>query len=413
MKFYQYKKQLIIAMHLLFWIISVICWFLVFNPSVGFSTITKGIQDYMSLALPINIVFCIYCLLPFVWLIKTSRKWLKISLTILFALPLFYLLFSYLRPASHQDEISLFQDYFISGFMYTVVFHLPIAIGVYYNLNVLVDKYLKASRFRFYLLSVSTLMVIAAIVNYALFNYFIDILFPNFYFISYFNILELILITGLYLFLTTAVFLIWQYASMLIANRDKARNELSALKAQINPHFLFNNLNTIYSMATKNDKRTADVILQLSDFLRYVLYDTSSESIPLEKEVEIIRTYVNLQKERVHPEITRIELTTEGKFKGAKIAPLLLLPLAENCFKHGKGKNEGVIQINISFDGKQLVFKTENNIVLREKTNSGENGGIGISNVEKRLQLIYPEHHSLRYAEKEGIFTLEMKIELS
>jgi LytS/YehU family sensor histidine kinase len=185
------------------------------------------------------------------------------------------------------------------------------------------------------------------------------------------------------------------------------------LKAQINPHFLFNNLNTIYSMASNNDKRTTDVILQLSDFLRYVLYDTSCEMIPLEKEVEIIRTYVGLQKERVNTEITKIDLTTEGSFEGADIAPLLLLPLAENCFKHGKGKNPGTIKISISFDGKQLLFKTENKIALREKTKGEKNGGIGIKNVEKRLELIYPEHHSLEYGQKDGVFRLEMRIELN
>jgi LytS/YehU family sensor histidine kinase len=165
-------------------------------------------------------------------------------------------------------------------------------------------------------------------------------------------------------------------------------------------------------MASRNDEKTKDEIVDLSDFLRYVLYDTASETNSLEKEVEIIRTYVNLQKERVHPEITRIELTTEGKFKGAKIAPLLLLPLAENCFKHGKGRDTGFIQINIGFDGKQLSFKTVNNIALGEKSNVAETGGIGIQNVEKRLELIYPAHHSLEYSEKDGVFTLEMKIEL-
>ena len=138
--------------------------------------------------------------------------------------------------------------------------------------------------------------------------------------------------------------------------------------------------------------------------MRYVLYDTASDTIPLEKEVEIIRTYVSLQKERVHPEITRIELTTEGQFKGAEIAPLLLLPLAENCFKHGKTKNEGSIQLFIGFDGKELIFKTENNIAVREKSKIEENGGIGINNVEQRLQLIYPGLHSLGYGEKDGVF---------
>ena len=413
MQLLKYKNQLITALHLLFWIISINCWYLVFNPSVEFSSITKGIEDYMSLMLPLNFIFCLYCLLPFVWFIKSSRKWLKISLTILFLVPLIYLLYAFVHPASHQDEISLFTDYFISGFMYSVIFHFWIAVAVYTNLIVLIGKYLKSGRFGIYLLSVSGLIVLAAIGSFAIYNYCIDLLFPKFYFVSYYNIAELLLITGLYLLFTTVIFLIWQYANMLIANRDKARNELSALKAQINPHFLFNNLNTIYSMASKNHQRTAEVILKLSDFLRYVLYDTASETIPLEKEVEIIRTYVSLQKERVHPEITRIELITEGQFKGAEIAPLLLLPLAENCFKHGKGKNEGTIQIYMGYDGKQLTFRTENNIALREKTKTGENGGIGITNVEKRLQLIYPQLHSLEYGAKDGIFKLEMKIDLN
>ena len=204
----------------------------------------------------------------------------------------------------------------------------------------------------------------------------------------------------------------WQYAQMLIEKRDAARNELSALKAQINPHFLFNNLNTIYSMATQNDERTAGVVLKLSDFLRYVLYDTSDETIPLEKEIEIIRTYVDLQKERADPDITQIELTTKGKFRGANIAPLLLLPLAENCFKHGKGKDPGLIKIQIDFDSNELHFQTINPIVKHEKIKGEKNGGIGIENVGKRLQLIYPDNHSLEYQEIEGNFKLDMKIKL-
>jgi LytS/YehU family sensor histidine kinase len=200
---------------------------------------------------------------------------------------------------------------------------------------------------------------------------------------------------------------------MLIAKRDAARSELSALKAQINPHFLFNNLNTIYSMASKNDGRTAAVVLKLSDFLRYVLYDTSSETISLEKEVEIIKTYVSLQKERVNPEIIQVMLSVEGDFSHATISPLLLLPLAENCFKHGIGKNTGTIRIFISYDGKKLTFCTENQIALREKTDSVENGGLGIQNVEKRLRLVYPNRHSLEYHEDDGIFRLEMNIVLA
>ena len=137
------------------------------------------------------------------------------------------------------------------------------------------------------------------------------------------------------------------------------------------------------------------------------------KTIPLEKEVDIIRTYVGLQQERVNPEITQIVLTIEGNLDGVAISPLLLLPLAENCFKHGIGKDHGIIQLSIRFDGKQLYFRTENRIALRDKSDNQELGGIGIKNVEKRLHLIYPELHSLIYQEDNGVFWLEMIVTLN
>jgi hypothetical protein len=350
--------------------------------------------------------------LPFVWLIRKTKLWIKIPVTILFLIPLGYVILEAILPDGNKDDVTAFVEYFIKNFLYVVVFHLSIAASVYFNLKVLIPRYLNKSRFAKYLLLVSGLCISAAFVNFSLYDFVIDKLFPNLYYISYFRIWELFLIIAGYLIFTSVIFLIWQYGNLLIERRDAARNELSALKAQINPHFLFNNLNTIYSMAEQKDRRTPEVILKLSDFLRYVLYDTSSEKIQLEKEVEMIKTYVGLQKERINPETTTIELEIDGDFSEVEIAPLLLLPLAENCFKHGIGKSAGTIRIEISFDENQLLFKTENRVTPREKTNSEENGGIGISNVEKRLSLIYPGRYTLEYHEKGGIFRMEMKIDL-
>jgi sensor histidine kinase YesM len=139
------------------------------------------------------------------------------------------------------------------------------------------------------------------------------------------------------------------------------------------------------------------------------LYDTSAERIPLAKEVEMIKTYIGLQKERINQEIIEISLEASGDFSGVEIAPLLLLPLAENCFKHGVGKDRGYIKFAVSYDDGQLAFKTENTIAPREKA-TNENGRIGILNVEKRLNLIYPDRHSLNYQEDNGIFRVEMKL---
>jgi len=406
------KKQLIPALHVIFWFISYNYWNVILNPGVESTSAIQDIEVGWDFVLLVNFILLAYCALPFIWLAQKVRLWIKIPLTILFLLPIGYVILEQIKPDENKEDVAAFMEFFVKNFLYVVVFHLTIVAAVYYNLKVLIVRFLNRSRFSLYLLYAGGLVLLTAVLNYSLFNFIIDQLIPNLYYISYFRIWELMLIVAAYLLFTGILFLIWQYAQMLIEKRDAARNELSALKSQINPHFLFNNLNTIYSMASQKDERTPDVILQLSDFLRYVLYDTSSETIPLEKEVEIIQTYVGLQKERVNPEITKILLTTEGNFSGVDIAPLLLLPLAENCFKHGKCKNAGTIQLHIGFDGKQLIFKTENNIARREENYAEENGGIGIKNVEKRLNLMYPERHLFEYQELEGIFKLEMRIEL-
>lgn len=412
MKIFNLKKQLIPFLHILFWIISYNFWNAVLNPGVESSSVIQGFEVGRDLILLVNSLFLLYCSLPFIWLARKVWLWIKIPVTVLFLMPLGYVILEFIVPDGNKKEVADFIEFFVKNFLYVLVFHLTIISAVYFNLKVLIDRFLNKSRFGLYLIYVAGLTALAAVLNFALFDYCIDKLFPNIYFISYFRIWELILIVAAYLIFTSILFLVWRYAQMLIEKRDATQNELSALKAQINPHFLFNNLNTIYAMASQNDERTSEVILKLSDFLRYILYDTSCDTIPLEKEVEIIRTYIGLQKERVNPEITQVILTTEGNFEGVNIAPLLLLPLAENCFKHGIGKSSGTISIDIKFDGKQLHFKTENKIALREKTNAEENGGIGIKNVEKRLSLIYPELHSLKYSEHNGIFRLDMLIDL-
>jgi sensor histidine kinase YesM len=414
MKIIYLKKQLVPALHLVFWFLSINFWSLIFNPGVESIRIIQDLEVGLDIILLMNFVFLLYCSLPFIWLIRKVSIWIKIPVSMLFFIPILFVLFQVSNPqqGDSKELVAIFMETFVKNFLYVLVFHLTIISAVYYNLKILIPRFLNRSRFRLYLLYIVGLSLLAALLNYTLFDLFIDQIFPSLYFISYFRIWELILIVAAYLLFTGIIFLIWQYAMMLIANREAARNELSALKAQINPHFLFNNLNTIYSMASQKDERTPEVILKLSDFLRYVLYDTSFETIALEKEVEIIRTYVGLQRERVNPEITTILLTTEGDYTGAVISPLLLLPLAENCFKHGIGKNPGTINIFIQFDGKQLIFKTENSVAPREKTNTSEKAGIGINNVEKRLNLIYPERHSLEYQEKDHVFKLEMRIEL-
>ena len=412
MKTLKYKGQLIVALHLLFWIIS----FNVFN-----SFFSRGIASGYSMdgfdltwmnVLYISNTILLFILMPFIWFIKGISKRIKWAVT---SLPLLAIVWGILSVLFTNDQGIVFAvvlGYFLDNFLYVLVFHITIIAAVYLNINILIKRYLSQGKFGFYVLSALGLAAIAGFMNYALFDLVIDQIFPQLFYISWFKIWELILLMIGYLAITTIVFLLWQYAMMLIENREKAQHELSALKAQINPHFLFNNLNTIYALAVKGDVRTKDVILQLSDFLRYVLYDTSSDKIDLEKEIEIIRTYIGLQRERINPNITEINLNIEGEFKGAVIAPLLLLPLAENCFKHGIGKTKGTIQIDIQYSKGQLLFHTRNKTALRENPMNQKQGGIGIKNVEKRLNLLYPDKHLLTFVENNDLFEVEMKINL-
>ena len=412
MKTLKHKGQLIVALHILFWIIS----FNVFN-----SFFSRGIASGYSMdgfdltwmnVLYISNTILLFILMPFIWFIKGISKRIKWAVT---SLPLLAIVWGILSVLFTNDQGIVFAvvlGYFLDNFLYVLIFHLTIIAAVYLNINRLIKRYLSQGKFGFYVLSALGLAAIAGFMNYALFDLVIDQIFPQLFYISWFKIWELILLMIGYLAITTIVFLLWQYAMMLIENREKAQHELSALKAQINPHFLFNNLNTIYALAVKGDVRTKDVILQLSDFLRYVLYDTSSDKIDLEKEIEIIRTYIGLQRERINPNITEINLNIEGEFKGAVIAPLLLLPLAENCFKHGIGKTKGTIQIDIQYSKGQLLFHTKNKTALRENPMNQKQGGIGIKNVEKRLNLLYPDKHLLTFVENNDLFEVEMKINL-
>ena len=408
----KHNIQPVTAIHLLFWILS----FNIFN-----SFFTRGIESEYVIEdlnltfgniLIISNITILFTLGLFIWFLKWIRRWIKWSVTSVLLVVLCLVVIQIIFPKKDIYILPVLLVFFIDNFLYVLIFHVTIIAAVYLNAKILIVKYLSAGKFGLYLVSAVGLAVIAGIMNYALFDLIIDKLFPQLYFISWFKVWELILIMIGYILVTTIVFLLWQYGQMLIENREKALHELSALKAQINPHFLFNNLNTIYAMAEKGDHRTKEVILQLSDFLRYVLYDTSSETIGLEKEIEIIKTYVGLQKERINPNTTEVIVNVDGDFSQSQIAPLLLLPLVENCFKHGIGKDIGTIRIDIKYSGHQLHFSTKNRIERRENPLNHVQGGIGILNVEKRLNLLYPDKHTLTFEENGEVFMVKMTIDL-
>ncbi|WP_396189284.1 sensor histidine kinase [Flavobacterium sp.] len=196
--------------------------------------------------------------------------------------------------------------------------------------------------------------------------------------------------------------------------KENLKAELAFLKAQVNPHFLFNVLNMAYSSASKsNDEKTAEIISELASLMRYMLYESNVLLIAIEKEIEYINNYVLLQKKRLSKEVLpnivfNCHMNNE---KLVSIAPMLLIPFVENAFKHGirMGK-ETFIEIDISVDNKSLVFKVKNSIAKRENTTE-KIGGIGLSNVKKRLELLYPNKYELSIKENAKFFDINLNIQ--
>jgi two-component system, LytTR family, sensor kinase len=195
------------------------------------------------------------------------------------------------------------------------------------------------------------------------------------------------------------------------AENQKLNAELSFLKSQINPHFFFNTLNSIYSLATKKSDKTPEAIIKLSQLMRYIIYDSEKDMVPFNNEIEYIKNFVELQKLRLRENVF-IDLKIYGNTNDKWIEPLLLLPFIENAFKHGIDYTEDcTIKILISINEDCLLFETENQIVkLLNQTWNNKNSGIGLPNSEKRLSLLYPGNHSLNISNENGLFKTILKL---
>lgn len=194
--------------------------------------------------------------------------------------------------------------------------------------------------------------------------------------------------------------------------REKAKSELQLLKAQIHPHFLFNTLNNIYFFTLTDPKKAPEILTKLSDILRYILNECSQPLVPLLKELKMIEDYMALEKIRYGDRL-KMELEIKGDYSLKMIPPLLLIPLVENSFKHGASKmlDQPWVNLNITIKDQSLYFILSNSRP-DEITLSQHNGQIGLNNVKKRLQLLYPAAHELKIAESTKSFEVFMKIHL-
>ncbi len=177
---------------------------------------------------------------------------------------------------------------------------------------------------------------------------------------------------------------------------EKLTAELRFLKAQINPHFLFNTLNNLYYLAFTNSPNTTEVIAKLSQMMRYMIYDSNTAKISLEKEIEYMHNYISLEKLRLNNEVP-ILFETSDNTEGVQIVPLVLITFLENAFKHGVSNSaeNAWVKIKIDVDGKTLHYTVENSQLPIKDEKTKEKSGIGLQNVQRRLDLSYPNQYTL------------------
>lgn len=203
----------------------------------------------------------------------------------------------------------------------------------------------------------------------------------------------------------------WFSSQTIQRNLESERKEmeLQFLKSQLNPHFLFNSLNNIYSLAYQKSDKTADAIMKLSEIMRYMIYESNTPTVALSKEVDYLKNYIELQKIRFK-DGAFIEMTLNGEIDDQKIVPLMLISFVENAFKHGVVNDpEEPVKIDIIANQKILHFS-----VINKKNNQNKDaqGGVGLPNVERRLQLIYPDRYKLNVVNSATHYTCELMIDI-
>lgn len=305
-----------------------------------------------------------------------------------------------------------------------LITNIGFAIGVYLNLYVLIPKFLKKKSYIFYifwlvLLLTSTSVLIQLIIVYPLrhvlevsnnFSSFSTDTHSAFFFATFF-----------YVLVTSFLKFIQDWLSMQDLNyklakieKQKLEAELTTLKGQLNPHFLFNSLNNIYSLALIKSNKVPELILKLSDLMRHIIYESRENYISLDKEIEFVDNFIALQKIRTS-EKTKITYTKVGDTPSGKIAPLLFEPFIDNAFKHGLPGTDNSDFIEIIFTFQEdgfVIFKLVNNY---EDTAIGnkKNSGIGIENVKQRLQYLYnKEEYFLTLNKANNIFSVSLKLKL-
>ncbi|MBV7529784.1 sensor histidine kinase [Chitinophaga sp. sic0106] len=304
--------------------------------------------------------------------------------------------------------------------IYNTVFHLPLVMGVYLNLSLLIPRLLRRSQFFVYAITVALLIAMMAGFNMLLFNKVVDYIFPGYFFISYYSFAELVQFSLIYVGLTTLLklsrgwFQLMESENRLMRlQNEKADTELLYLKSQINPHFLFNTLNSIYSLSLRKDEKVPPTLLKLAAVMRYMIYESNDTLVPLESEINYLRDYIALHQVR-HAGKADICFVVNGDPGKRRVAPFMFIVFVENGFKHGveAGISDTFLHVSLNISGRELYLSVKNNKGLVDETENGAYKGLGLENVKRRLDMLYPGHHQLQITEDATTYAVALQLQL-
>lgn len=304
---------------------------------------------------------------------------------------------------------------------------LPAAMLVaYVNLYVLFPYFFRKKRYIVYGVSATLLLFIASVLGRTLIEKVIE---PTFYsdtteiepvFIWYLIFKGMLWFLSPVLLFTLVIKMFKQWFDQEQHNQEIAKEKLAAelnfLKAQVHPHFLFNTLNNLYALTLQSSPAAPKVVLKLSELMSYMLYDSQANSILLTKEILHIKNYLELEKLRYNSRLD-VSLNVSGETDTKKIAPLLLIPFVENAFKHGVSNETDTVWVTIDIKVKTdwLIVKVENsyteNEIVINKTH--DKNGIGLQNIMRRLNLLYPHDHELVLKKESDRYLVDLKIKLA
>ncbi|NNF34189.1 MAG: histidine kinase [Saprospiraceae bacterium] len=295
-----------------------------------------------------------------------------------------------------------------SDVLFTLLFHIPLFIIVILNI-IAIEKTLDKKHFGLYAVYFLSLLFLGWLLFSYGFEIITDLIAPRFYFTLFYSGMEILqfvmsyLIISFLLIMTRNWFMIKEKTSIL--EREHHQASLNLLKSQINPHFLLNSLNNIYSLSSENPK-VRNYLIKLSEGLKYMTYETTEDLVLLDDELNYLDNYVELEKLRLQNS-KDVRFLVKGSTEGYLIPPLLLIPFVENCFKHSN-RLHPIINININVVDDHLILNAENTMSQEQVTP----GGLGVENVKQRLKLLYKEHYELNISKKSNTYKVYLKLNL-